>query len=89
LFAGANSAPPSPASATPPAAAPVPPAAGKKASVTLTKAIEVPVPFGKAQLPAGTQLKFIAQDGAFVKVDYLNMVVSVPVNATDLNADAP
>jgi hypothetical protein len=90
-----SATPPATAAATPPPTAPpatastAPAAAGKKSNVTLTKAIEVPVPFGKTQLPAGTQLKFIAVEGAFVKVDYLNMVVSVPVNATDLNADTP
>ncbi len=79
------------ATGTPASTAPtaVQPAANqRKVSITLTKPVEVPVPFGKALLPPGTQLKLVSQEGAMVKVNYLDRVVQVPLASTDLGADA-
>ncbi len=54
-----------------------------KTVATLTKRVEVQLPFGKAVLQSGTRLKIIAQEGPMLKVNYASQVVLVPVAATD------
>ena len=37
--------------------------------------------FGKAKLPVGTRLRLVSQEGAMVKVNYLNQIVAIPATA--------
>ncbi len=77
-------------SPTPPATLPEPPrATAQRASLLLTKPVEVPSPYGSIKLGVGTPLKVLARQGATVKVGYLNNVFTVPITSTDLEADAP
>jgi hypothetical protein len=69
---GATAAPVAEASTTP------------RASVTLTKPIQVQLAYGRITLAPGTALKFMGQEGQLVKVSYMNSVLSVPVTSTDL-----
>lgn len=74
------------ASATPAdIAAATPPA--PRETVTLKKAVEIQLQYGKVKLNAGMRLKFIAQEGDLVRADYKNTVILLPVKVTDL-ADA-
>ncbi len=72
----------------PPATSPVPGVDSSiptpKTFVTLTKATEVQLPFGRAKLQPGTQLKLVSQDGTVVKAMYTNTVVVLPLSSTDL-----
>ncbi len=73
------------AAGTPAAPGAAAPATPHRAEVILTKAVEVPVAFGKAKLPIGTHLHLVGQEGTVVKVNYLNQVVAIPASSTDVN----
>ncbi|MCE9609957.1 MAG: DUF4339 domain-containing protein [Chthoniobacter sp.] len=89
--------PPAPTPAPPPTAdpfaptpspTPAPPATpaepvAPKSVLKLTKAVEVQLAYGKMKLPVGTSVKFISQEGAAVKVSYLNTVLTIPSSSTD------
>lgn len=69
---------------TAPAAAPVEtPKAAPKAVLVLTKPAEVQLAFGRVILQPGTHLKFMASEGANVRVLYGNDVVVLPAASTD------
>lgn len=55
-----------------------------KTSVKLLQALELQSTYGKIQIPAGSQLPIVEQDGANVKVRFQNQIVSVPATSTDL-----
>ncbi len=85
-----------PASAEPPAktemtgflSTPEPaPATAARTSVVLTKPIPITLPFGKINVPAGTSVKLVSQNGASLTVQYLEHVVTIPASSTDLGAD--
>jgi hypothetical protein len=76
---------PTPAPTSPPAeATPAP-----RNSLTLTRATEVTLPFGRIKLPAGTPLKLVAREGAMLRVRYGNDVFTIPATSTDLETPAP
>jgi hypothetical protein len=73
----------------PTAMAPVePPTAAPKSALVLTKPAEVQVAFGKVILQPGTQLKFVASEGANVRVVYGKDVLVLPASSTDYVAPA-
>ncbi len=91
LFDPGATTPPAPSSlfapGAPGMAAPVAPA--PKTSVVLTKPVDVKLAFGSIKIPVGTALKLVAQDGAMVRVNFQNSVISIPASSTDLGAEAP
>ena len=66
--------------------APAPPAA-PRTTVNLIQGIGVALPNGNVTLPAGTQMRFLALDGANVRVSWNNNVFDVPAIATDIGKD--
>jgi hypothetical protein len=71
-------------------AAPKPGTVASKKEVVLTKPVEIRMAYGKVTLRPGAILKIVSREGPFVKVSYLNSVISVPTTSTDLNlAPAP
>ncbi len=82
----AGSAEATPAAPTAPTAPVAPTAPASKTTVTLTRAVDANLAFGRAKIPAGTQLKIVSRDATSVKVSYLNTVVTIPLAATDLQA---
>jgi cytoskeletal protein RodZ len=86
-------APPDPADLKPVAAPPSPATASKpwsasaKKEVVLTKPVEIRLAYGKVTLRPGAVLKIVSREGPFVKVSYLNNVISVPTTSTDLNRE--
>lgn len=66
-----------------PPAAPGEPAVAAKSVLRLTKPVEVQLAYGKMKLPVGTNVKFISHEGSFVKVAYLNTVLTIPATSTD------
>ncbi len=65
-------------------AAPVDPAAAPRINLKLTKPVEVQLAYGKMKLPVGTPVKLVSREGNAVKVNYLNTVLTVPANFTDI-----
>jgi hypothetical protein len=49
--------------------------------ITLTKAVEVPISYGKTKLPAGTRLRVISRTAASINADYLGETVAIPRDA--------
>jgi hypothetical protein len=93
-----------PAPAAPPAAATPPPPAEPAAPATpapapsepapppplaLTKPFAAQMAFGVVTLPAGTPLKLIGQEGALLRVQYLDDTFLVPASATNHGAPTP
>ena len=72
-----------PAPVTPPPA-PVP-----RTAVTLTQGIGVVLSNGQVALPAGTVLRYLATEGANVRVSWNNNVFFVPAAATNVNEPVP
>jgi hypothetical protein len=70
---------PKPSEATPP----------PRNTLTLTRATEVTLPFGRVKLPAGTPLKLVAREGTMLRVRYGNDVFVIPATSTDLETPAP
>ncbi|MGB8166058.1 MAG: GYF domain-containing protein [Chthoniobacteraceae bacterium] len=71
-----------------PAAAPAaPPSSPARTSVNLTKAVQITLPFGKINVPPGTAVKLVAQNGAALTVRYLDHEIVVPASSTDLGTD--
>ncbi len=68
---------------TPPAA-PVP-----RTAVTLTQGIGVMLSNGQVALPTGTVLRYLATEGANVRVSWNNNVFFVPAAATNVNEPVP
>jgi hypothetical protein len=70
---------------TPKAAAPIDPAVVVKSVLKMTKDVDVQLAYGKMKLPVGTPVKFVSREGNVVKVSYLNTILTLPVNSTDLD----
>jgi hypothetical protein len=80
--------PPATTPSEPPAAAEAP-AIAPKTFLTVTKPIGVPTRYGRAQLPVGTRLKIVLQQGLVVKALYAGEEVILPMSATDLGVSPP
>ncbi len=63
---------------------PPPATGGGKTNLTLTKAVEVQLQYGKLVLPPGTPVKLVSRQGATLTVSSRNGVINVPVTSTDL-----
>lgn len=59
--------------------------------IRLTKSVEAKLAFGKAVLPPGTTVKFLSQEGAWLRVQYIKDTIIVPASATNVSelASAP
>ena len=79
----ANSATP-PSALAPPAAPPAP-----MTPLRLTKPCEVKLAFGKATLPPGTVVRFVSQEGPWVRVQYVRDTIVVPAGSTNLGELPP
>lgn len=66
-----------------------PTALPQKTNLVLTKPVELQLTYGKVKLPPGTAVKLVSRDGAMVKLNYLNNVIVVPANSTDIDSGAP
>jgi hypothetical protein len=75
--------PEAPATVTPPAAS------APRTAVKLVQGIGVMLPSGQVTLPAGTVLRYLANEGANVRVSWSNNVFFVPAAATDVNELVP
>ena len=53
--------------------------------IRLTKPAEVKLAFGKVVLPAGTTVKFLAQEGPWLRVQYINDAIYIPATSTNLS----
>ena len=85
----ASTPPTEPTMDDPPPTDPAPaPAPAPKVFLVITKPTEVQLPFGRAKLTVGMQLKIISQDGANVKAVYGGSVVTISIDATDLAGPA-
>ena len=84
----APEAPAAPVVAAPPVVAP-PVAAPPRTAVKLTQGIGVMLANGQVTLPAGTVLRYVATEGANVRVSWNNNVFFVPAAATDVNEPVP
>ena len=67
---------------TPVAAQPPAPPQPAAESITLTKAVEVPISYGKTKLPAGTRLRVISRTATTVNAAYFGETVVIPRDAT-------
>ena len=66
------------------AAAPAPPPQQQTAAaelITLTRAVEVPIAYGKTRLSAGTRLRVVSRTGMSINAVYLGETVAVPRDA--------
>jgi len=72
-----------PAAVTPPAAS------APRTAVKLVQGIGVMLSNGQVKLPAGTVLRYLATEGANVRVSWNNNVFFVPAAATDVNEPVP
>lgn len=80
--------PEAPAAPADPAAmnnVPAPP----RAAVKLTQGIGVMLPNGQVTLPAGTILRYLANEGPNIRVSWNNNIFFVPAMATDVNEPLP
>lgn len=77
------------ASAPPAADAPAPAAAPAKSNLVLTKPVDLQLAYGKVKIPVGTAVTLVSRDGAWLKVNYLNNVIVIPVSSTDIDSAAP
>ena len=75
--------PDAPAAVTPPAAS------APRTAVKLVQGIGVMLSNGQVKLPAGTVLRYLATEGANVRVSWNNNVFFVPAAATDVNELVP
>ena len=75
--------PDAPAAVTPPAAS------APRTAVKLVQGIGVMLSNGQVKLPAGTVLRYLATEGANVRVSWNNNVFFVPAAATDVNEPVP
>ena len=85
---------PAPADPTPiaPATTMAPPATTPPAAkdiVTITKPVPVQLQFGKVTLNPGTKMRLIAVEGANVRANFNNNIISVPLSSTDADPNAP
>ncbi len=87
MTAPAAAAPPvMPATDSAPAARTVPSAPPPAMTpIRLTKPAEVKLAFGKVVLPAGTTVKFLAQEGPWLRVQYIKDTIFVPATSTNVN----
>ena len=53
-------------------------------SVTLAKAISIPIQSGSTVLPPGTRLQVVSRDTSNVRIKYMNAMYEIPISATDL-----
>ncbi len=83
-----TTAPTTPAAAPAPSPEPPPPstAPAAPAALVLTKPFAAQLTYGSMTLPAGTALRFIGQEGALLRVQYLNNTFLVPASATNRSA---
>lgn len=73
-----------------PPATPANPGANPKSVLKLTKPVEVQLAYGKMKLPAGTNVKFVSQEGNLVRVAYLGTMLTIPASSTDIGVpEAP
>jgi hypothetical protein len=56
--------------------------------LTIVKPVAVQLQFGKVTLNTGTRVRFIALEGANVRVNFNNNVILVPSIATDIDPTA-
>jgi hypothetical protein len=49
--------------------------------IILTKAVEVPIAYGKTKLPAGTRLRVVSRTGTSINAVYLGDIVAIPRDA--------
>jgi len=65
------------------AAAPAPPQQQTPAAefITLTRAVEVPIAYGKTRLPTGTRLKVVSRTDTSINAVYLGETVAIPRDA--------
>lgn len=61
---------------------------GFKSMLTIVKPVAVQLQFGKVTLNTGTRVRFIALEGANVRVNFNNNVILVPSIATDIDPTA-
>ena len=66
----------------PVAAQPPPPPQPAAEFITLTKAVEVPISYGKTKLPVGTRLRVISRTPTTVNATYFGETVVIPCDAT-------
>ena len=66
--------------------APVAPIIVPGMALRVTKPVEVQLAFGKAKLIAGTAVKLVSQEGANLRVNYLNSVIVIPAASTNIDA---
>jgi hypothetical protein len=71
----------SPAPNTPADAGMPPP----RTTVVITKPTEVALKFGLVKLPAGTVVRFVAQEGNLLRIRYGTETVTIPTTSTDFN----
>lgn len=72
-----------------PVVAVAPVVAPPRTAVKLTQGIGVMLANGQVTLPAGTVLRYVATEGANVRVSWNNNVFFVPAAATDVNEPVP
>ena len=82
-------APTTPEAPVPPAAVTPPPPPAPRTAVTLSQNIGVMLSNGQVTLPAGTVLRYLATEGANVRVSWNNNVFFVPAAATNVNEPVP
>ncbi len=88
---GAKPAPTLAASTTPAtvapesSSAPAPPAPEPPKTVTITRPVPIRVPYGLAQIPAGTKLPYTVRGPNTVRVRYMGAEYDVPITSTDVH----
>jgi len=75
--------PPLPTTATPATPEPAP-ASTARTNLLTTKPVEIQLAYGKMTLPPGTPVKLVGRQGALLKVNYRNSVITIPATSTDL-----
>ncbi len=81
--------PEAPLPPAPPVVVTPPPAPVPRTAVTLSQNIGVMLSNGQVTLPAGTVLRYLATEGANVRVSWNNNVFFVPAAATNVNEPVP
>ena len=83
-----SEAPAAQAPTAPPTIAPAPPpqvSTAPQKLVTITQPVTIKIPYGETVLQPGTKLPFVSNDGAMVRVRYLDEIQSIPISATDFH----
>ncbi|HEX5177685.1 MAG TPA: GYF domain-containing protein [Chthoniobacteraceae bacterium] len=73
------------ATSPPPNGAPDAVASQPRTTLVITKPTEVGLKFGLVKLPAGTVVRFVAQEGNLLRIRYGTETVTVPIASTDFN----